>query len=50
MPGVEGKAPSQEEVQQLRQRALNKLEDEGLANFLPADIEKFRTNNKYVGR
>jgi len=50
MPGVEGKAPSQEEMQQLRQRALNKLEDEGLANFLPADIEKFRTNDKYVGR
>jgi len=50
MPGVEGKPPTRDEMLELRQRALNKIEEEGMSSFNPADVERLRNNDGYVER
>ena len=35
---------------ELRQRALNRLEEEGMAAFNPADVERLKNNDRYVER
>ena len=35
---------------ELPQRALNRLEEEGMSSFNPADVERLRNNDKYVER
>ena len=39
-----------DEMLELRQRALNKLEEEGISSFNPADVERLRNNDRYVER
>ena len=39
-----------EEMLELRQRALNRLEEEGMAAFNPADVERLKNNDRYVER
>jgi len=50
MPGVEGKAPSSEELKNVRQRALTKLQDLGPGAILAADIERLKSDDDYVSR
>ena len=35
---------------ELRQRALNRLEEEGMTFFNPADVERLRNDDRYVER
>ena len=35
---------------ELRQRALNRLEEEGMSSFNPADVERLRNDDRYVER
>ena len=39
-----------EEMLDLRQRALNRLEEEGMSLFNPADVERLRNEDRYVER
>ena len=39
-----------EEMLELRQRALNRLEEEGMSLFNPADVERLRNEDRYVER
>ena len=39
-----------DEMLELRQRALNKIEEEGMSLFNPADVERLRNNDGYVER
>ena len=39
-----------DEMLELRQRALNKLEEEGISSFNPADVERLRNSDRYVER
>ena len=48
MPGVKDKPPSEPEVQDVRQKTLAKLGEEGLGNFLANDIEKLKSSDVYV--
>jgi len=50
MPGTEGKPPSKEELSELRQRAIARLEEEGGDSFLKEDMERFRNTDGYVAR
>jgi len=49
MPGVQDKPPSKQEVEDVRRKALAKLDEEGLGNFLANDIDKLKTSDDYVG-
>jgi len=49
MPGVQDKPPTKQEVEEVRKKALAKLGEEGLGNFLGADIEKLKASDEYVG-
>ena len=50
MPGVKDKPPSSQEVQDVRQKALQKLGDEGIDNFIAKDIERLRSSDDYVSK
>ena len=39
-----------EEMLDLRQRALNRLEEEGMSLFNPADVERLTNEDRYVER
>ena len=48
MPGVQDKPPSSQEIQDVRQKALQKLGDEGISNFIAKDIERLKSSDDYV--
>ena len=45
---MQDKPPSKQEVEEVRKKALAKLEEEGLGNFLAKDIEKLKSSDDYV--
>eukprot|EP00091_Calanus_sinicus_P011039 TRINITY_DN25173_c0_g1_i1.p1 TRINITY_DN25173_c0_g1~~TRINITY_DN25173_c0_g1_i1.p1 ORF type:complete len:110 (+),score=21.05 TRINITY_DN25173_c0_g1_i1:80-409(+) len=50
MPGVQDKPPTNQEVQEVRKKALAKLGEEGIGNFLANDIEKLKSSDEYVAQ
>ena len=48
--GIENEPPTSKELENVRQRALTKLQELGSSNILTDDLERLRSSDEYVTR
>ena len=48
--GIENEPPTSKELENVRQRAISKLQELGSSNILTDDLERLRSSDEYVTR
>ena len=48
--GIENEPPTSKELENVRQKAINKLQELGSSNILTDDLERLRSSDEYVTR